>query len=78
MTDNIENKEKEITTEEQPVSLAPYVNEKLKYFLIAFIIMLCVVTALLVFFSPEAREARENKSEETIETSQLYIESINT
>lgn len=75
MRDNNEIKDKEIVTDEIKPSLAPEVNEKLKYYLIAFMFLLCVVTALLVIFSPEARQLREERS---AQSTCIYKGEINT
>ena len=77
MTENNEIKDKESLTEEN-VSLAPYVNEKLKYCLIAGVIILCIIAALAVVFSPEARKNREEKETEPTHTAVVYDNLINT
>ncbi len=77
MTENNEIKDKESLTEEN-VSLAPYVNEKLKYCLIAGVIILCIIAALAVVFSPEARKNREEKEAEPTHTAVVYDKLINT
>ena len=77
MTENNEIKDKESLTEEN-ISLAPYVNEKLKYCLIAGVIILCIIAALAVVFSPEARKNREEKETEPIHATVVYDNLINT
>ena len=77
MTENNEIKDKESLTEEN-ISLAPYVNEKLKYCLIAGVIILCIIAALAVVFSPEARKNREEKKTEPTHTAVVYDNLINT
>ena len=77
MTENNEIKDKESLSEEN-VSLAPYVNEKLKYCLIAGVIVLCIIAALAVVFSPEARKNREEKETEPTHTAVVYDNLKNT
>lgn len=77
MTENNEIKDKESLTEEN-ISLAPYVNEKLKYCLIAGVIILCIIAALAVVFSPEARKNREEKETKPTHTAVVYTNLINT
>lgn len=77
MTEDNEIKDKESLTEEN-ISLAPYVNEKLKYCLIAGVIILCIIAALAVVFSPEARKNREEKETEPTHTAVVYDNLINT
>lgn len=50
--------------EEKPIE--PYVNEKLKYYLIAAVAVLCIITALVVVFSPEAKKQREKRTQSTV------------
>lgn len=77
MTENNEVKNEEVT-EEETVSLAPYVNEKLKYYLFAVVIILCIIAALAVAFSPEAKKNRENKKAEPTQTAIVLSDSTNT
>lgn len=77
MTENNEVKNEEVT-EEETVSLAPYVNEKLKYYLFAVVIILCIIAALAVALSPEAKKNRENKKAEPTHTAIVLVDSINT
>lgn len=78
MTENNEVKNEKEVTEEENVSLAPYVNEKLKYYLFAVVIILCIIAALAVALSPEAKKNRENKKAEPTQTAIVLIDSINT
>ncbi len=77
MTENNKIKDKESLTEEN-ISLSPYVNEKLKYCLIAGVVILCIIAALAVVFSPEARKNREEKETEPTHTAVVYDNLINT
>lgn len=52
----VENTEIKENTEEETPSMAPYVNEKLKYWLIGLIVLLCIITAVAVVLTPEERE----------------------
>ena len=74
MTENKEIKDK---TEEN-VSLAPYVNEKLKYCLLAGVAVLCIIAALAVVFSPEAKKIREEKKTDTASRAVMYSRVVNT
>ena len=49
------NETKKEENEEEMSSMAPHVNEKVKYCLIALIIELIVVSALLVVFGPDVK-----------------------
>lgn len=49
--------------EEKPIE--PYVNPKLKYYLIAAVVVLCIITALVVVFSPEVKKQREKRTQST-------------
>ena len=60
-----EDNEIKDVAEEEIVSLAPYVNEALKYWLLAGVAILCIIAALAVVFSPEAEKNREKKAEQT-------------
>lgn len=46
-----EIKEKE--TNNEPESMAPYVNEKVKYYLVALVVILCIITVFCVIFGSE-------------------------
>ena len=62
------NEIKEKETQEENVSMAPYVNEKLKYWLIAVVAILCIVTALFVVLTPETEEKNNSDAQTLVET----------
>ena len=64
-----ENKDVKKSTEEMQDNkpLKPFVNGKLKYYLIVAVILLCIITALAVVFSPEAKEKRKEVNEKIVQ-----------
>lgn len=72
------NEIKERETQEENVSMAPYVNEKVKYVIVAVVIILCIITALCVVFGSKTEKKQENKESEPTQTAILLQEGINT
>ncbi len=67
MTENNESKK---TTEnaQNDKPAKPVVDKKLKYYLVAVVILLCIITALAVVFSQEAQEKRKEVNEKIVQT----------
>lgn len=64
-----ENKDIKETTQDvqNDKPLKPFVNGKLKFYLIIAVILLCIITALAVAFSPEAKEKRKEVNEKIVQ-----------
>lgn len=70
-----EIKEKE--TNNEPESMAPYVNEKVKYYLVALVVILCIITVFCVIFGSEKKNSDETSELPTMETVVL-TDTVNT
>lgn len=63
MTENNEIKDIEVFDESDETPITPYVNEKVKIYLVVFVILLAVASSLLVIFCSETPESEtENKA----------------
>lgn len=67
MTKN--NDIKNTETDDKPIE--PYVNVKLKLYLIAAVVIMCAVTAIAVLLSPEAKEQRRIRKQ-TVRSDIVY------
>lgn len=53
------NKDNDDIVEQDKIPMHPYVNEKVKYYMLAFVVLLCIITAMLIFHGKNA-EAYES------------------
>ncbi len=70
-----EIKEKE--TNNEPESMAPYVNEKVKYYLVALVAILCIITVFCVIFGSEKKNNDETGAEPAKNTV-ILTDTVNT
>lgn len=68
MSDDNEFKNIDDIIEEDNIPMTPYVNEKVKYYMIALIVVLSVASALLVLLGPSEghKTAEPAKTAETV------------
>ncbi len=73
MSDN-NNELKDIQTiiDEDNIPMTPYVNEKVKYYMIVMVVILSIASALLVIFGPNEDSKTNNSKPEATETLPIH------